>query len=147
MWITFTICLLSVFALYSKSDDVSRSKNLTICHIWEDDTYFSTYERLAAAVDLAVDHANTLVLPKQLSLRSVYKSAGNSCARTMYNVVANVYTLTVDEGVECNAFIGASKSHTNILLYGSVKTDSTVRTGTKHWYKNQKLADQDFSHC
>lgn len=80
-------------------------KHLTICFVWEDDSYFSTYSRLAPAVDLGVRHANNLILPENLRLQVLYQSSGTSCTSTQFTVVSTVAELL--EKQECNVFIGA----------------------------------------
>ena len=68
----------------------NQKTQLTMCWIWEDDTYFAEYRRVAAAVDLAVLHVNNFILPDTHSIRVVYQSSGTSCTRTMYSVVDHV---------------------------------------------------------
>ncbi|XP_055344411.1 atrial natriuretic peptide receptor 1-like [Paramacrobiotus metropolitanus] len=91
--------------------------NLTMCFIWEDDSFFSSFNRSAAVVDIGIQHANDAILPEELRVRTVYHSSGLSCGKTMYAVVSKVYDM-LNSGVKCNAFLGPSCPHTAAALYG-----------------------------
>lgn len=92
----------------------AREVNLTVCWLLEDDSYYSTYERLAAAVDLAIEHSNSYILPEHIKLQLVFQSAGSSCSNTQYSVATNVMQL-VRDGVECNVFFGISKKDAKMV--------------------------------
>ncbi|GAU95874.1 hypothetical protein RvY_07413-1 [Ramazzottius varieornatus] len=104
------------------------SLNLTVCWLLEDDSYYSTYERLAAAVDLAIEHSNSYILPEHIKLQLVFQSAGPSCSNTQYSVAANVMQL-VRDGVECNVFLGITCPTTAISLYGIAENLNTPVLG------------------
>ncbi|XP_055349485.1 atrial natriuretic peptide receptor 1-like [Paramacrobiotus metropolitanus] len=113
-----TVCAvaISVISGAKKTD----SANLTACFIWEDDSYYATYLKLAPALDMGVDHANSFVLPKGWNIQVVYRSSGASCSKTMYSLIPGVYDLLAD-GVQCDVFLGASCSYTAAALYGFAK--------------------------
>ena len=82
-------------------------KLLTICLFIEDDSYYTTAQRLAAAVDLSVSHANQYVLHSSLMKIQVrFQSTGSSCTKTDFTATSSAYTL-LQSGVTCNAFLGA----------------------------------------
>ena len=90
----------------------SRHLNLTVCWILEEDSYYSTYDRLAAAVDLAMTHANEYILPENIRLQLAYQNAGPSCSDTQYSVTANVMQM-LQEGTVCDVFLGVGKFEKN----------------------------------
>jgi hypothetical protein len=79
---------------------------LRICIFVEDDSYYTSEERLAAAVDLSVSHVNSYILPKSLKIEVRFQSTGPSCSRTQYSATSNAFTL-LRSGVTCNVFFGA----------------------------------------
>lgn len=81
---------------------------VTMCLILEEDSYYTTYNRIAAAVDLAVTHANAFTLPSDIRLNVIYQNAGPSCTEIQYTVITNVLNL-LKNGMTCNAFLGAGK--------------------------------------
>lgn len=83
-------------------------RNLTVCFVREDDSDFSTYRRVAPAVDLGVRHANNFILPGTLRLQVLFQSSGTSCSGTQFSVVSRVAELLEER--ECNVFIGAGSS-------------------------------------
>ena len=56
--------------------------NLTACWLLESDSFYTTYERAAAAVDLGINHANDLILPSNIRLRLFTQRTGPSCIET-----------------------------------------------------------------
>ena len=82
--------------------------NLTVCWILEDDSYYTSYQRLAASVNLAIKNANAFILPKSVRLQLAFKSAGPSRSDTQYSVTSNVMDM-LQAGISCNMFLGAGK--------------------------------------
>ena len=115
----FSIVWLTASATYSRAGkEIKRSEaqkfasntvtNLTICFVLEDDSYYSTYDRIAAAVDLGIVNANTYVLPDNIRLQMVYQSSGSSCSHAQYSVSRKILQL-LNSGVRCDAFLGVGK--------------------------------------
>ncbi|XP_055353590.1 atrial natriuretic peptide receptor 1-like [Paramacrobiotus metropolitanus] len=98
-----------------------KCENLTLCFVWEDDSYFSTMNRSAAAVYLGVQNANAYILPRDIQFRIVHVSTGPSCGRTMYTLVSTMYDL-LKQGTRCDAFLGPSCAFTAAALYGFADT-------------------------
>ncbi|OQV12254.1 Atrial natriuretic peptide receptor 1 [Hypsibius exemplaris] len=93
------------------------AKVLTVCWLLEEDSYFTSYNRTASAVDLAIEHANKFIMPESLKLQYVFGSTGNSCSHTMYSAALTVYDF-YQKGITCNMFLGSSCSHTTASIYG-----------------------------
>ena len=117
----FSMDWLAVSATYSRAGkEIKRSEaqkvasntvtNLTICFVLEDDSYYSTYDRIAAAVDLGIVNANAYVLPDNIRLQMVYQSSGSSCSHAQYSASRKILQL-LNSGVRCDAFLGAGKMH------------------------------------
>ncbi|OQV12253.1 Atrial natriuretic peptide receptor 1 [Hypsibius exemplaris] len=102
--------------LLAGASDVSL-QNLTICWLMEEDSYYSSYNRSAPAVDLGIEHANIFVMPKSLKLQYVFINTGQSCSHTMYSAVSSVYDAYA-RGVTCNMFLGSTCSFTTGAIYG-----------------------------
>ena len=81
---------------------------LTVCFVIEDDSYFGSYRRLAAAVDLGIEHANTFVMPNSTQLQVVFQSSGASCTKTLYSAVSAMLDM-LDKGTTCDMYLGTSK--------------------------------------
>ncbi|GAU95881.1 hypothetical protein RvY_07417 [Ramazzottius varieornatus] len=90
--------------------------NLTVCWILEGDSYYSSYARTAAAVDLAITHSNRFILPENVQLQLVYQNAGPSCSDKQYSIISNVLQL-MRSGVDCNVFLGVGCPSTAVALY------------------------------
>ena len=82
---------------------------VTVCVFVEEDSYFTTYKRLAAAIDLSVSHTNSYILPPSIQLQTRYQSTGSSCTQAEYAATAAVYDLMHVQGVKCDIFYGSSK--------------------------------------
>ncbi|OQV18934.1 Atrial natriuretic peptide receptor 1 [Hypsibius exemplaris] len=95
----------------------STVTNLTVCFILEDDSYYATYERLAAAVDLGISHANTFILPDYIRLKVAYKNIGPSCSHAQFSAARNILQL-LDSGVTCDVFLGVTCPNTIVAVYG-----------------------------
>lgn len=85
-----------------------NATTVIVCFVWEEDSYFSTFQRISAAVELGMVHANRFIIPKTHKLEWVYVNANNSCAHTMYDVTSSFYQ-TMNSGIRCNMILGASK--------------------------------------
>ena len=81
---------------------------LTVCFVIEDDSYFGSYSRLAAAVDLGIEHANSFVMPNSTQLQVVFQSSGTSCTRTLYSAVNAILDM-MEKGTTCDMYLGTSK--------------------------------------
>ena len=79
---------------------------LTLCVVVEEDSYWvSKYDRVAAAVDLAITNANSFVLSPSVRFRPVIQPAGMTCSQIQHTVVTNLLDL-MRKGTTCDAFIG-----------------------------------------
>ncbi|GAU95873.1 hypothetical protein RvY_07412-2 [Ramazzottius varieornatus] len=90
---------------------------LTVCFVIEDDSYFGNYGRLAAAVDLGIEHANAFVMPNTTKLQVAYQSSGTSCTRTLYSAVLAMLDM-MDKGTTCDMYLGTTCAFTTAALYG-----------------------------
>ncbi|OQV12270.1 Atrial natriuretic peptide receptor 1 [Hypsibius exemplaris] len=99
----------------------STAENVTflnLCIIPEDDSFYvSTYDRVAAAVDLAIANANSFILPKAIRLRTVFQSTGSSCSQVQHTVVTNILGL-LRSGVTCHAYVGIGCATSAVAMYG-----------------------------
>ena len=82
------------------------TKNITLCVIIESDSYYTSYKRAAAIIDLAVSQVNAFVLPEHIRFTVVYQSSGPSCSLYQYTAVSSVMSM-LTSGVTCNVFLGA----------------------------------------
>lgn len=118
----FLVIISSVFLVVSDSvensslflGDSDQPKTLSVCLIWELDSYFSTYPRLAAAVDLGIQHANDFILSKPYSLEVIYQDSGMSCTRTQFSVVTNLFEF-FKRNQTCHVFIEAGRTTLTLL--------------------------------
>ncbi|OQV12261.1 Atrial natriuretic peptide receptor 1 [Hypsibius exemplaris] len=97
--------------------DKHSNISLTVCWILESDSYYSSYERLAGAVDLALANANAYILPDNVKLHLAFGDAGPSCSNTQYSVTANVLSM-IQSGTSCDVFLGVGCPSTAVALYG-----------------------------
>ena len=102
-----------MFATSLSDNEVTLMK---VCFIWEEDSYHATFSRVAAALDLGIADANRLILPKTHQLRSYYINTGPSCKQKMYLAFKNLQE-HVRNGLNCSAFLGASKFGSNSREY------------------------------
>ncbi|XP_055340566.1 atrial natriuretic peptide receptor 1-like [Paramacrobiotus metropolitanus] len=123
---------------------VVSGRNLTVCFIWEDDSYFSTLQRASAAVQLGVHNANAFVLPEGVHMDVLYQSTGPSCGHTMYSVVKQIYHL-LNTGATCSAFVGPSCAYTAAAVYGFASSLNVPIFGSPAAGVWSLQVDSDFS--
>ena len=86
----------------------STKEVLHACLVLESDSYYTSYERLRAVVDLAETHVNYYVLPGHVQMEVTHHDAGPSCTVTQYSAVSNMLQ-DLKNGAKCDVFIGAGK--------------------------------------
>ncbi|OQV13654.1 Atrial natriuretic peptide receptor 1 [Hypsibius exemplaris] len=107
----------------------TKTDLLTVCVFVEEDSYYTTYPRLAAAIDLSVKHTNEYILPRSIQLQAKYRSTGNSCSQAQYAATAAAYDLMHVDGVKCDVFFGASCPTTAAGLYGIAQSQNLLFLG------------------
>ncbi|OQV12263.1 putative Atrial natriuretic peptide receptor 1 [Hypsibius exemplaris] len=99
------------------NNSVTNPTYLTVCVTLEDDSfYIPSYEKVAAAVDLAVANANAFVLPPSIKFRTVAWSAGESCSQGQYMAATRLLQLA-RTGVKCNAYVGIGCASALVGMY------------------------------
>lgn len=90
----------------NNSKDVFEGTTLTVCTIIESGKagFFIDYNRIAAVLDIAVQHANNLVLPDNFRIVRKHKNAGLVCAPK--TPALSRFLEWMVEGVTCDIFIG-----------------------------------------
>ena len=96
------------YRVLDNSSASTAANVLTVCWILEDDSYFTSFNRTASAVDLAVEHVNKFIMPDGLKLRAIFGSTGMSCSHTMYSSVMTLFDF-YKSGLICNMILGSSK--------------------------------------
>lgn len=104
----FLVVLLQIPAFELGSLLPKEVSTIDICFVWEEDSYYGTFQRVAAAVDLGIAHSNRLILPKTHRMQYTYINAGNSCITKMYSAIQSLQN-HFQAGLNCTAFLGASK--------------------------------------
>ncbi|OQV12258.1 putative Atrial natriuretic peptide receptor 1 [Hypsibius exemplaris] len=103
--------------LNTLNNSVANPTYLTVCVTLEDDSfYIPKYEKVAAAVDLAVANANAFVLPPSIKFRTVTWSAGESCSQSQYMAATRLLQLA-RTGVICNAYVGIGCASALVGMY------------------------------
>lgn len=67
-------------------------------------TIIADYDRLAAAGDLALQYIEGEILPAEVKIRKIVRSAGSSCGSTY--VAAKEALKLFEEGIDCDVFVG-----------------------------------------
>ncbi|OWA53707.1 Atrial natriuretic peptide receptor 1 [Hypsibius exemplaris] len=100
------------------ANESSENKTvLTVCITLEQDSYFVTsYDRVAAAIDLAIANANSFILPASVRIRPLFIDAGPSCSQVQYSVARNVLKL-LRKGTTCDVYLGPGCATTAVSLY------------------------------
>lgn len=96
-------------------------QNITLCFLLESDSYYTSYERVAPAVELGIRHANEFVLPPDIRLNYVYQSLGMSCTAVQHSALVNVLRLLAT-GQKCDAFLGVGELTKYIKNFASFCT-------------------------
>lgn len=93
----------------AKNYTVEATELLTFCVFIEDDSWYTTWNRLAATVDLAIAHVNAYMLQTtKYRVQARYQSTGPSCSSTQYSATAMAFLLIHESNVKCDVFFGAS---------------------------------------
>ena len=109
-----TIRLLALMVAVGGTENHSANgagnKVLTICSIIERGSrqLLADYDRLAAAMDLAIQTANRDILPDGVTLTLVYKDGGRICAPKSATIGRIVEW--AQQNVSCNIYIGPGQS-------------------------------------
>ena len=86
---------------------------LNVCTLVETGNpgFMIDYNRIAAAIDVAVIHANENILAKALKIVKIYKDAGSIC--DVESLAVSRILEWVGEGITCNIYIGPGQTFPN----------------------------------
>ncbi|OQV20223.1 Atrial natriuretic peptide receptor 1 [Hypsibius exemplaris] len=90
---------------------------LNVCTLVEtgNPAFMIDYNRIGAAIDVAIKHANENILPKNLRISKIYKNAGTECA-AVPPIIRRTMEI-IQEGVVCNIYIGPGCSESALDAY------------------------------
>ncbi|XP_055329526.1 atrial natriuretic peptide receptor 1-like [Paramacrobiotus metropolitanus] len=111
--------------VYNNSS-LQPQNNITVCTIIEAGSRDSIvdYNRIAAALDIAVQHANKFILPKDLHLVRLHKSSSGVC--TPKNTALSRFLEWVVEGVTCDVYIGPGCTEATFDIYKAAEFEKRV---------------------
>ncbi|XP_055346499.1 atrial natriuretic peptide receptor 1-like [Paramacrobiotus metropolitanus] len=98
--------LFYLILIYFHGPTACSGLNLTVCSVIEsgNDMLVYNYQRAAAAIDLAIEYANEVILPADLRLILRYKNGGTVCGAN--NVAVRRALEWMKEDVQCHVYIG-----------------------------------------
>jgi hypothetical protein len=81
-----------------------------VCSVIEDgnDTLVYSYQRAAAAIDMALEFANEVILPPEVKLKFFYKDGGSICSAD--NKAIESALAWMKEGVNCDLYLGPGEN-------------------------------------
>ncbi|XP_055329653.1 atrial natriuretic peptide receptor 1-like isoform X2 [Paramacrobiotus metropolitanus] len=99
------------------------NRNITLCLLIErshgDKSAIYDYDRVAAAIQLAVDHVNQHILSGGYQLQTFYKDIGKNCDKK--NDIVKYALQILSAGINCNAFLGPGCGYSADSLYNLVE--------------------------
>ncbi|XP_055329521.1 atrial natriuretic peptide receptor 1-like isoform X2 [Paramacrobiotus metropolitanus] len=100
--------------------------NITVCTIIEAGNRNSIidYDRIAAALDIAVKHANKLILPNGFHMVRLHKSSSGTCAPK--NTALNQFLEWIMEGVVCDVYIGPGCTEAVLDIYKAAEFQKKI---------------------
>jgi hypothetical protein len=90
-----------------------NNRNILICLLIErshgDRSVFYDYDRVASAIDIALDYVNNNFLKNGFKFSTFYKDIGRTCSKK--NDVVKYALQVLTSGVNCNAYLGPGAPH------------------------------------
>ena len=83
-------------------------ETVNVCLVLESDSHFTSYGRVPAVLDLAVAHANKLILPSDLQVKVSHHDTKTACSTTQYSIVSRMIR-EMTNGTKCQVFLSAGK--------------------------------------
>ncbi|OQV13911.1 hypothetical protein BV898_11906 [Hypsibius exemplaris] len=103
--------------VFGKETKVNNNTTLNMCSVIErgNINLVYNYRRAAAAIDMALEFANEILLPPEIQIAFHYKDGGDICAAD--NKAIGSAIEWVKEGVNCNIYLGPGCDRSVADLY------------------------------